>query len=99
MKKFLIAVAILSACKKNFGEGFLSEGEATARATEIFGMQAFCKGENRSLSSGDGHSGWTCFEVDHEEHGTVIYRPQPIVVCIDRDCHRVGPKQTTMETR
>ncbi len=81
MRSLLIALALLSACKKKA----MYQGEAEAKSARIFGTRAMCVGGDKDRS-GD----WTCFSVETADSGGhITYRPTPIVTCIDGECTKI----------
>lgn len=93
MRKLLILLLVLSSCLK---EESLYKGEAEAISTEIFGFKAQCEGER---SPGGTRSGWVCMHFEFDASNRYVLVTQPIVVCRGTECHKLGPKQTTMGPR
>ncbi len=82
MKSLLIAVALLSACKRKD----MHQGEAEAKAARIFGTRAWCTGGGGRDDSGD----WTCFSVEiAPAGGPLTYKPTPVVTCIAGECEKI----------
>lgn len=78
MKKLTFLLCVLAACMKPV----MTQGEAEMGAAKLFGLRSFCVGDKH---------GWTCMAVESSsDHGQLVYRPSPVVVCADGTCTKVS---------